>query len=223
MNKKSVKLGKQHISEINFDSIAKGLIYGSAVSDKIANFRYSHCKRVSNICLHLAEWEDISLERCLCMGIIHDAHKYISNETEHGILASNFLKSIFKEYYPKKKKISGPEINELNAWKDVIEALKYHSNKNPEGKLNKALKDNKYYKVICDADILDHISVEYVTFFSSEWRDGKYDETALEMVKEVLPYKGKSAGYDKIKNEKIDALLSSIKSEDIKTAIKLFR
>ena len=203
MKKKEV-LGVGRIENNNFESMSRGLIYGSASSEKNADFRFTHCKRVSTLCLHLAEWEDISLEKCLVMGIIHDAYKFLARNTEHGILAANMLKAIVKEYFPKKKELELSKLKSFNEWKDVIEAIQFHSLKNPEGKLRKSLKNNRYYKVLCDADVLDHIDIEYVKFFAEGWREGKYDETALEMVKEVLPYKGKSSGFTKIKNEKMD-------------------
>ena len=194
------QLTRKKLEEVDFAGIANKMIEATAVNKDIVTFRNNHVTRVQAIAMRLAQgYENISIEMLMIACSIHDMHKYLAMQDEHGFMTAEFLMGIVDQWD------MSPE--ERKNWKRVAHAVKFHSGAE---NMDEKCKKNPYLAILYDADNLDKLSVHYI----KEYKELSFKDSSI---LDTMKYKCTNIciGYGYSKNYCV------VKENMLKEALKL--
>jgi putative nucleotidyltransferase with HDIG domain len=122
------------------------------------NAKYNHSLRVSSLCKLIAKSLKLSLNEtdlCIKIGLLHDIARFYEWTNYNSF---HYLKFDHGDYGVKILKKHNYYLNygiKVNDKEDLLNAVYYHN----KYKLPKRLKDNKYCKIIRDADKIDILNI----------------------------------------------------------------
>ena len=191
--------GHESIYNVDFLSMAESMIRATANDEGVSNFRITHVKRVTELALEMSEGNNKIDKRKLRIACqVHDMYEYVTTQ-KNGELAGEFLRTFVDEYYPQ---MSGDKIE----WMKAIEAVTLHSEKT-------VTSSNKYLDYLQDADVLDKLSVEYVTGWYDTFEASNIKEVIDKSMTKVEKCPGKTPTFKEKKAELIEKLVTHFNLE----------